>query len=83
MLHPVYCKKNLRENSKKIHVLFFKIITHLKPHISRLNTTPCDILHIENYTSTMDPKFCEKKSILMYWPNVSLRDVTEGQRDTF
>ena len=26
----------------------------------------------------MDPKFRENKSILMYWPNVSLRDVTEG-----
>ena len=26
----------------------------------------------------MDPKFPEKMSILMSWPNVSLRDVTEG-----
>ena len=29
MLHLVYCKKNLGENYKKIHVLFFKISTHL------------------------------------------------------
>ena len=36
-------------------------------------------LHIEKlYTSTMDPKFPEKMSILMSWQNLSLRDVTEG-----
>ena len=67
------------EKFEKIHVLFFKIITHLKPHLCRLNKTPCDILHIEN--NTLQPliqSFAEKKSILMYWPNVSLRDVTEG-----
>ena len=26
----------------------------------------------------MDPKFPDKKSILMSWLNVSLRDITEG-----
>ena len=45
----IYVISIVLQPGKKIDVLFFKIITHLKPHLSRLNTTTCDILHLENY----------------------------------
>ena len=78
MLHlSVYSllQKEAWEKLEKSNVLFFKSITQLKTKYYM----PLCHYHIEKlYTSTMDPKFPEKMSILMSWPNVSLSDVTEG-----